>query len=309
MGRLQAALADTSAQTKTDVRVERLVVDPADGGRVVGVAGRSGSTDVAVRARRGVVLTGGGFIFNEAMVARWCPDAARPDPAWRIGTDNDDGRIIRMAQGAGAALARMDAFECALPFRPPNRLAKGLLVNAHGQRFINEDTYTGRIGHEALVGQGGEVYLIVDEHLFVRNYVGMRITWAAETVTELAADIGLPPDALAATVERYNEHAARGEDPEHHKNPEWTEPLRPPFGAVDLRVASKAIYAPFTLGGLASDADSRVRSANGADDAVPGLWAAGRCTAGIAARGYVSGISLGDGTFFGRAAGRGAAAG
>jgi 3-oxo-5alpha-steroid 4-dehydrogenase len=41
---------------------------------------------------------------------------------------------------------------------------------------------------------------------------------------------------------------------------------------------------------------------------VPGLYAAGRTTAGIAVHGYVSGISLGDGSFFGRRAGKAAAA-
>jgi 3-oxo-5alpha-steroid 4-dehydrogenase len=40
---------------------------------------------------------------------------------------------------------------------------------------------------------------------------------------------------------------------------------------------------------------------------IPGLYAAGRTTSGIAAYGYVSGISLADGTFFGRQAGRSAA--
>jgi 3-oxo-5alpha-steroid 4-dehydrogenase len=255
-----------------------------------------------------VVLTGGGFIYNAAMVRQHCPDALRANPAWRVGTDNDDGSAIRIAQGAGAAVTRMGEFECALPFRPPNRLARGVLVNAAGERFINEDTYTGRIGHEALVGQRGEVYLIVDEHIFSVNYVGMRITWAAETVEELAGDIGLPPETLAATIAEYNEHAADGADPRFHKNPEWCVPLRSAFGAVDLRASADAIYATFTLGGLDTDEHSRVRSeARDGDGFVPGLFAAGRTTAGIAAHGYVSGISLGDGTFFGRRAGRSAA--
>ena len=149
------------------------------------------------------------------------------------------------------------------------------------------------------------MYLIVDEHIFSVNYVGMRITWAAETVEELADDIGLPPAALAATIAEYNEHAAAGEDPRFHKNPEWCVPLRAAFGAVDLRAAADAIYATFTLGGLATDADARVLGASGA--AVPGLYAAGRVAACLAASNYVSGISLGDGSFFGRRAGRHAA--
>jgi 3-oxo-5alpha-steroid 4-dehydrogenase len=74
---------------------------------------------------------------------------------------------------------------------------------------------------------------------------------------------------------------------------------------VDLRVDRDAIYAPFTLGGLATDTESRVLDAAGAP--VPGLFAAGRTTAGLAADGYVSGISLGDGSFFGRRAGTAAA--
>jgi 3-oxo-5alpha-steroid 4-dehydrogenase len=81
--------------------------------------------------------------------------------------------------------------------------------------------------------------------------------------------------------------------------------MEPPLGAIDLRVGH-AIYAPFTLGGLDTDVDGRVIHGDGSP--VPGLFAAGRTTAGLAVGGYASGISLGDGTFFGRRAGRAAAA-
>jgi 3-oxo-5alpha-steroid 4-dehydrogenase len=180
-----------------------------------------------------------------------------------------------------------------------------LLVNRAGRRFVNEDTYTGRIGMRALLEQDGDVFMIVSEEIFEVNFVGMRLQWAAETAEELARDIGLPEAALAATVHAYNEHAEHGEDPEHHKLAPYVVPLRPPLGAVDLRVDHEAIYAPFTLGGLATDADGRVLTEAGTP--VAGLFAAGRTTAGIAADGYVSGISLGDGSFFGRRAGIAAA--
>jgi 3-oxo-5alpha-steroid 4-dehydrogenase len=304
MGCLLDSLARTSTRVRTDARAERLVVD-ADGA-VVGLCARADGTEHTVRARGGVVLAAGGFVFNDEMLAHHCPPALRPDPAWRVGQPNDDGRAIRMADGAGAAPTRMDMIECALPLGPPHRLARCLLVNRAGRRFVNEDTYTGRIGHRALVEQGGDVTMIVSEEIFEVNFVGMRIVWAADTVEELARDAGLPEATLAETVARYNAGAARGEDPEWHKAPAFLTPLRPPFGAVDLRVESKAIYAPFTLGGLATDADARVLGPDGA--VVPGLFAAGRTTAGLAAAGYVSGISLGDGSFFGRAAGHAAAA-
>ena len=59
-------------------------------------------------------------------------------------------------------------------------------MNRRGERFVNEDTYTGRIGMRSLLEQDGEVYMIVSEEIFEVNFVGMRLQWAAETAEELA---------------------------------------------------------------------------------------------------------------------------
>jgi 3-oxo-5alpha-steroid 4-dehydrogenase len=74
----------------------------------------------------------------------------------------------------------------------------------------------------------------------------------------------------------------------------------PPIGAFEC-TTENSIYAAFTLGGLLTDADGRVLDPDGA--AIPGLFAAGRCTSGLSVGGYSSGLSLGDGTYFGRRAG------
>ena len=126
-----------------------------------------------------------------------------------------------------------------------------------------------------------------------------------ETIEELEAEVGFPKGVLQATVAYYNEHAARGEDPLFHKLPTWLTPLvKPPFAAIDLR-ADQPFFTAFTLGGLRIDANGRVLGASG--EPVPGLYAAGRTTSGVAKQGYSSGMSLGDGSFFGRRAGRHAA--
>ena len=88
-----------------------------------------------------------------------------------------------------------------------------------------------------------------------------------------------------------------------HKKPEWIKPIGTPVGAIDLR----ASCGGFTLGGLMTSLDGEVLHVNG--EPIPGLFAAGRCTAGLAAWGYASGVSLGDGSFYGRRAGRAAANG
>jgi 3-oxo-5alpha-steroid 4-dehydrogenase len=210
-----------------------------------------------------------------------------------------------MAQGVGAAVRNMHSGEVSLPLTPPRDLIYGILVNGHGQRFINEDTYMGRVGQAALYTQDAEVYLVVDEEAYQPNWMGLAASWVCADATELEAEMGLPSGSLATTIELYNRHAARGHDPVFHKNPQWVRPLRGPIGAVDLR-CSAAPYAPFTLGGLHTTVTGEVLDLDG--QPIPGLFAAGRTTAGVCAQGYASGLSIGDSTMFGRFAGAAAAA-
>jgi 3-oxo-5alpha-steroid 4-dehydrogenase len=307
MERLGVAVSDSAARVLVDARAEALVLD---GEEVTGVQVQTDDGSRTVRARGGVVLATGGFIHNESMVKEFCSLAHAPNEAWRIGTPNDDGRGIRMGVGAGAATSRLHAFECALPLGPPHRLARGILVNRHGERFINEDTYTGRIGLHALRDQDGFVYMITDDVIHEPNLLGLRIAFAAPTAEELAVELGLPPDALGATVRDYNRAAASGDDPEFHKRSTYLQPIGVPpasgIGAIDLRVDHSAIYATFTLGGLATDADGATLDKT--KTPIPGLYAVGRTAASLAASHYASGISLGDGSFFGRRAGQHAAA-
>jgi succinate dehydrogenase/fumarate reductase flavoprotein subunit len=92
-----------------------------------------------------------------------------------------------------------------------------------------------------------------------------------------------------------------------HKAPEHVSALvNPPFGAFDCTV-EHAVYAAFTLGGLRTRPSGAVLTPAG--DEIPGLFAAGRATSGVCVQGYSSGLSLADGTFFGRLAGESAARG
>lgn len=292
------------ARALYDVRVQRLVVE-ADG-RVTGICARQYGTDVTIRARRGVVLATGSFAYNDAMVAQYAPRIAGR-PAASI--EQHDGQAIRMAQALGADLAHMDATEVAI-FIDPQQLVRGVLVNERGQRFVAEDTYPGRVGQLTLYHQNNTAYLIIDGDAqeeataSLSPQLMMRPpTWVCETVAELEAEIGLAPGALQATIAAYNDGAARGEDPLLHKKPQWLRPVGSPVGAIDLRESTGG----FTLGGLQTSLDGEVLHVNG--EPINGLFAAGRSTAGLAAWGYASGISLGDGSFYGRRAGRSAAKG
>jgi 3-oxo-5alpha-steroid 4-dehydrogenase len=290
------------ARAVYDIRAQRLVV--ASDGRVVGLVARKFGDEITIRARRGVVLAMGSFAYNEAMVAQYAPRIAGR-PAASI--EQHDGRAIQMAQALGADLAHMDATEVAI-FADPQQLVRGILVNGRGQRYVPEDTYPGRIGQLTLYHQDNTAYLILDGHAQDEAMASLTPqlmlrppTWVADTVAELEAEIGLAPGSLQATVAAYNEGAARGEDPLLHKKAQWLRPIGSPVGAIDLRESTGG----FTLGGLATTLDAEVLHVSG--EPIPGLFAAGRCTAGLAAWGYASGVSLGDGSFYGRRAGRRAA--
>ena len=174
---------------------------------------------------------------------------------------------------------------------------------------MNEDTYAGRLAHAVLVHQSNQAFLVVDQAAYDDAPVPERmpflkrpITWAAPTLAELETDMELAAGCLEATVGLFNRHATEGRDPLFHKASRWVRPLEAPFGAIDLRNETLG----FTLGGLTTNPRAEVLHVDGVPE--PGLFAAGRVTSGIPAWGYASGTSLGDGTFFGRRAGRSAAA-
>jgi succinate dehydrogenase/fumarate reductase flavoprotein subunit len=128
-----------------------------------------------------------------------------------------------------------------------------------------------------------------------------------ETVAEMEQALGIPAGRLAATLDRYNENAARKEDPDFQKHPDWIEPQdQGPWGAYDLTLG-KALYAGFTLGGMRTSVDGEVERPDGS--VIEGLYAAGACAANIAqdGKGYSSGTQLAEGSYFGRRAGRKAA--
>jgi succinate dehydrogenase/fumarate reductase flavoprotein subunit len=287
---------------RTGVVARRLVVE--SDGRVCGVVVHELGEERCIRARSGVVLTSGGFIWNDEMLARYAPQLLRGKA--KVGTETDDGSGIRMGMAAGGAAIHMSAGDITLAIFPPVKLKQGLYVDRVGQRYLNEDAYFGRAGEHALLHHDGHIYLIVDDECFAQPvHYEIPVAAVAESIEELESELGMPTGSLQHTVSFYNEHAAKGEDPLFHKQPEWLRPLdRPPFGAMDLRVEN-AVYSVFTLGGLHIDANGSVRNPSG--QPIPGLFAAGRTTSCIAKQGYSSGISLGDGSFFGRRAGRSAA--
>lgn len=303
MQKLMASALSLGARVVDNARAVTLVTDPER--RVVGVVARVLGEERLIRARRGVILTAGGFIMNTEMVARHVPKLLNVNI--QIGNPGDDGAGILMGVGAGGATLCMGEGFVSMPFYPPSKLIHGVLVNAQGQRFINEDAYHGRTGDYILRQSGGVAFLIVDNNCFGRPIAGMQIRAAEESIADLERALELPEGSLVHTVGYYNEQAKKGVDPLFHKKKDYLVPLENgPYAALDLSV-HKALVPGFTMGGLDTLPTGEVLTPDGT--VVAGLYAAGRTTAGIprSAGGYSSGLSIGCATFFGRLAGKTAA--
>ncbi|MEC3916314.1 FAD-binding protein [Nocardia sp. CDC160] len=300
-------LVKRAAALDVEVRYEtgatNLVAD-ADGA-VVGVRWKNLGRTGVVRAKS-VVLAAGGFVMNSEMVAEHVPWLS--EKPFVLGTPFDDGLGIRLGVSAGAATRMMDQAFVTAPVYPPSKLLTGIIVNRNGKRFVAEDSYHARTSAFVLEQPGAVAYLIVDaEHMERPMFPLAPFIDGWETVEEMADALGIPYEALRSTLDAYNEHASRGEDPDFHKAAEWLQPQNQgPWAAFDLTLG-KALYAGFTLGGLRTSVDGEVLRDNGSP--IPGLYAAGATSSTLAqdGKGYSSGTQLGSGSFFGRRAGRHAA--
>lgn len=306
--KLTASATQKGVRIVCDMRAATAILD--DAGAVVGIVARHAGRELCFGARRGVVLCAGGFIMNQDMVARHAP--------WLLnhttlnGNPNDDGSGIRIGLGAGGSAMNMgEGFVC-LPFYPPASFVEAIMVDSRGQRFINEDCYHGRMGEAILKRYPERHYMIVDAgHLedFDRPPLGgFHVCATGETAEELETELGMPAGTLAHTIAIYNRHAAAGGDPLYGKHPDYVRPLEAPYAACEVTPGSGAFYPVFTLGGLRASASGEVLDEDGLP--VPGLYSAGRNSCGLPRSGawYSSGMSIGDATFFGRLAGRSAAA-
>jgi succinate dehydrogenase/fumarate reductase flavoprotein subunit len=301
---LEGSAREKGVDVVTDARAVALV---AKGERIVGVVMRIDNANRFVKADKGVILATGGFVMNEDMRWRYCPQTFRVNSP--IG-DKDDGSGILLGMGAGGDAIHMDQFFTTCPWTMPESHANGVFVNVHGQRFINEDCYHGRVSRCAVDQPGGKVYLLLDNAHFIQPIDVAQITIAGtgETWDEVEAELEMPAGTLSATMDFYNRHAREGRDPLFDKRAPILTPLdQGPFVALELNFET-SYFSFFTLGGLRTSTDGEVLDRAGA--AIPGLYAAGRCTSGLPAwgHGYSSGMSLADCTFFGRQAGRKAAA-
>jgi 3-oxo-5alpha-steroid 4-dehydrogenase len=278
-----------------------------------------------IRAKQGVVLCAGGFVYNRDMVAEHVPDFV---PGLALGTAGDDGMGIRLGQSVGGKVDHMNRASAWRFLYPPNAFAEGVLINDKGERFANEFWYGAKIGEAMVEKNHGVATLIIDEHLkklaheqsgrgklqwFQRGVALMNLYFncrKAKDVTALAKMLNVPGDTLQETLDEYNAAAKGKRTDRFQKAGDSMRPLPDgPYYAIDCSLGSKRhLCAVMTLGGLAVN-ERTGQVLNHADHPIPGLYAAGRNAVGICSRQYVSGLSIADCIYAARRAARDAVKG
>ncbi|WP_332642118.1 FAD-binding protein [Aeromicrobium sp.] len=303
MDLLRTKIEEAGVEVRYETGVTNLVID---GDAVVGVAWKSFDKTGTV-ASSSVVMAAGGFVMNPDMVAKYTP--ALGEKLFTLGSTYDDGLGIRLGQSVGAAVEHMEEPFITAPFYPPSQLVKGLVINKLGKRFVAEDSYHARSSYHVMKQPDSAAYLIVDaEHYAEQLMPLVPLKDGYETVEEMAEGLDIPVEVLRETLDTYNANAAKGEDPDFHKHPDWLAPqTTAPWAVLDLTLGV-ALYAGFTIGGISTTVDGQAKRRDGS--VIRGLYAAGACASNIAqdGNGYCSGTQLGEGSFFGRRAGKHAAA-
>lgn len=271
-----------------------------------------------IRADKAVLLSSGGFIFNREWVGRHAPRYLAGLP---LGTTGCNGSGIALGQSAGGSVARMDRVSAWRFINPPLAWAQGMIVNAKGERYANEEIYGATLGHAMVEEQDGRALLILNRALvhealrqvgpgkvwqFQRLPVLLNLLFNAKrsrNLSDLARRCGLSAEALQQSVTVYS-RAARGEteDPFGKSQTMLFDMDQGPWYALDLSFASQLFPCPvITLGGL-NVCERSGQVLDHADQPIAGLYSAGRNAVGVASNLYVSGLSLADCIYSGRRA-------
>ncbi|MCM2438034.1 FAD-binding protein [Periweissella beninensis] len=179
------------------------------------------------------------------------------------------------------------------------------MVNTKGRRFVNEYGSRDELT-KAAIANGELFYLIADEEIRKTAYntnqakidkqVADGTLFRADTLIDLAQQLGMDPNVLTETITKYNQYVDQRYDPEFGKDAFDLKGLTAPFYATPQKPA-----VHHTMGGLKIDAKTHVLDAN--NQIIPGLYAAGEVAGGIHAGNRLGGNSLTDIFTFGRIAG------
>jgi 3-oxosteroid 1-dehydrogenase len=337
-------LTDGRPPLWTNAALEDLIV--ADG-RVAGVRVVLDGATLNVEARKGVLLAAGGFGHNKEMRRRYSGD--QPNEAqWSIANAGDTGEVLQAAMRLGAKTDLLDEAwwlpsvfianggAAAASLGSGRQRPGAIYVDSTGRRFCNESNSYVEVGKAMYANKAVPCWMIFDEG-YVQRYVTSTnplnplkrnqqlppeliesgAVKRGNTIADLAREIELPAEELAQTIQRFNQFAAKGLDPDFGRGQSaYNDCLGDPgfrpnaaVGALDRSpyYATRVFPADVgTCGGVVTNEHAQVLDEQ--DRVIEGLYATGNTTATVMGRTYPgAGASIASSMVFGYVAARHAA--
>lgn len=265
---LSKNVEERAIKVLTSTRAEELITDQK--GEVIGIQAQREGKKVFIKARRGVILTCGGFEYNDAMKIDCLPCR----PFYSLGSPGNTGDGITMAQKIGAGIWHMHATSAALGFKVPEYEAafyirflteRFVFITRDGKRFLNETgielhEVAGRISSfdtDSFSYPHIPVYAIFDEpsrrkgplytsnHGYNRTLYDWSLDNSAEVdkgwiikgknIADLARKVSVDETTLEKTLARYNDFCKTGRDLDFGRSKETLDSIdKPPFYAIEL---------------------------------------------------------------------------
>ena len=279
-------------------------------GAAVGVSGTDKDGNTVVVNAKSVILATGGFGANLDMVTQYKPELAGFMTTNAAGAQ---GQGIEMATAIGAGTVDMDQIQIhpTVEANTAALITEGLrgdgaiLVNANGERFIDEVGTRDVVSAAEIAQPGSYSWLIVDQAMVdassvIQGYIKKGYTKTGATYEELAKELDVDPAAFANTMETWNSYVEAKNDPDFGRT-SFANPLNNgPYYAIKVTAG-----VHHTMGGVTINSTTEVLKEDGT--VIPGLFAAGEVTGGVHGANRLGGTAVADFVVFGRIAGESAA--
>lgn len=303
---------------KLGMRVQDLILN--DKGRVIGVTATDKvGNKYEFTSKDGVILATGGYSQNKEMRRKSAPHLTPEMVSTNQPGATGDGIVIATRHGADTTgMNYVQVYPLATPgtgalqgrARKMSGLDDVIDVNKNGERFVKEDARRDEFVAAIKKQPGGVVYDINDSSIVkplnsfnedVETLVSIGRIYKADSLADLAKQLGMPADKLEATVAEFNKMVEAKNDPKFGRKLFDRPIVKPPFYATP-----RAPSIHHTMGGLQISTNAQVLDKNGKP--IPGLYAAGEVTGGIHGSNRLGGNATADVLTFGRIAAKSAVA-
>lgn len=298
------ALEERDIELRLETKAVELIGD--EDRNVIGVVAETPSGTIRIKADA-VVLATGGYANNTDLMRRIHPQNNLFTGA---GAPGSTGDAMILASEFGACIVNANNSQCYMRDYDNINSKIGtwtIYVGANGERFMDEtlmvttynQTIMEAVNHR-MHEDGTDYIWCVNDQTAMDTYQPKRPEGlefvTGDTIEELAANMGVDSDVLAATIDRWNEQVEAGADEDFGRTSRMEKIETAPFYAVKSRPGSVITY-----GGVLRNEKAEVVKVNG--DIIPGLYVAGEAAAAANANGWTVSHAITWGRIAGRNAG------